>query len=216
MALPRCLLNAIRTLAESARGSIHQQQKQLAASTWAQSYNQNQIVKRNLTTNRRHLQPVTGSKKSTAKLPLDGILVVALEQAIAGPFCTRQLADLGARVIKIERPGLGDFNRHHDDRVEGMCSHFVWTNRSKESLALDLKNPLDLDALKKILVKADVLVQNLAPGATDRMGLSWQTLKKTIPGLIVCDISGYGSKYNGGPKASSLMPYASFRPPFMR
>ncbi|TKA77431.1 hypothetical protein B0A55_04825 [Friedmanniomyces simplex] len=126
-------------------------------------------------------------------VPLSGITVVSLEQAIAGPFCTRQLADLGARVIKVERPGQGDFNRHHDQRVKGMCSHFVWTNRSKESLALDLKQPSDLDALKKIVAKADVLVQNLAPGATERMGLGYGTLREKHPGLIVCDISGYGS-----------------------
>ncbi|GIZ41573.1 hypothetical protein CKM354_000487200 [Cercospora kikuchii] len=128
-----------------------------------------------------------------SNLTLSGTLVVSLEQAIAGPFCTRQLADLGARVIKIERPGAGDFNRYHDTRVKGLCSHFVWTNRSKESLALDLKKSDDLAALKKILPKADVLVQNLAPGATDRMGLSYQSLKDKHPGLIVCDISGYGS-----------------------
>ncbi|PPJ56531.1 hypothetical protein CBER1_03900 [Cercospora berteroae] len=100
---------------------------------------------------------------------------------------------MGARVIKIERPGAGDFNRYHDTRVKGLCSHFVWTNRSKESLALDLKKSGDLAALKKILSKADVLVQNLAPGATDRMGFSFQALKEKHPGLIVCDISGYGS-----------------------
>lgn len=128
-----------------------------------------------------------------ATLPLSGTLVVALEQAIAGPFCTRQLADLGARIIKIERPGRGDFNRDHDTRVNGLCSHFVWTNRSKESLALDLKNPKDLSALKQLLAKADVMVQNLAPGATERMGLGYETLKTKHPGLIVCDISGYGS-----------------------
>ena len=137
-------------------------------------------------------QPVQ-SNNATGNLPLYGTLVVSLEQAIAGPFCTRQLADLGARVIKIERSGLGDFNRHHDTRVNGQCSHFVWTNRSKESLALDLKKPQDLDAMKRILTKADVLVQNLAPGATERMGLNYNTLQKKHPKLIVCDISGYGS-----------------------
>ncbi|KXL50063.1 hypothetical protein M433DRAFT_141421 [Acidomyces richmondensis BFW] len=126
-------------------------------------------------------------------LPLSGITIVSLEQAIAGPFCTRQLADLGARVIKVERPGKGDFNRDHDQRVNGLCSHFVWTNRSKESLALDLKQPEDLDALKTILRKADVLVQNLAPGATERMGLGYEQLRDELPRLIVCDISGYGS-----------------------
>jgi crotonobetainyl-CoA:carnitine CoA-transferase CaiB-like acyl-CoA transferase len=136
--------------------------------------------------------PIASTPKSK-DLPLSGILVVSLEQAIAGPFCTRQLADLGARVIKVERPGLGDFNRYHDKRVKGQCSHFVWTNRSKESLALDLKKPADLDVLKKVLEKADVLVQNLAPGASERMGLGYETLKEKHPGLIVCDISGYGS-----------------------
>lgn len=126
-------------------------------------------------------------------LPLSGITVVSLEQAIAGPFCTRQLADLGARVIKVERPGRGDFNRDHDQRVKGLCSHFVWTNRSKESVALDLKQPQDLAALRQIVAKSDVLVQNLAPGATERMGLGFGTLKAQHPSLIVCDISGYGS-----------------------
>lgn len=131
--------------------------------------------------------------KPDATLPLSGTLVIALEQAIAGPFCTRQLADLGARVIKIERPGRGDFNRDHDTRVRGLCSHFVWTNRSKESLVLDLKDPKDLATLKQLLAKADVMVQNLAPGATERMGLGYETLKAKHPGLILCDISGYGS-----------------------
>ena len=139
----------------------------------------------------RNAAPVVTNKSQD--LPLSGTLVVSLEQAIAGPFCSRQLADLGARVIKIERPGTGDFNRYHDTRIKGQCSHFAWTNRSKESLALDLKNPKDLAALKKILATADVLVQNLAPGASERMGLGFETLKEKHPGLIVCDISGYGS-----------------------
>ncbi|KIW35525.1 uncharacterized protein PV07_02215 [Cladophialophora immunda] len=124
--------------------------------------------------------------------PLDGITVVSIEQAIAAPFCTRQLADLGARVIKVERPGVGDFARDYDTRVDGLASHFVWTNRSKESLALDLKKPKDLEILKKLLHKADVLVQNLAPGASARLGLAYETLKDHHPRLIVCDISGYG------------------------
>jgi crotonobetainyl-CoA:carnitine CoA-transferase CaiB-like acyl-CoA transferase len=124
--------------------------------------------------------------------PLDGITVVSLEHAIAAPFCTRQLADLGARVIKVERPGPGDFARAYDTRVKGQSSHFVWTNRSKESLALDLKDEPQLDALKKLIAKADVLVQNLAPGAAARMGLSWEALHDQHPKLIVCDISGYG------------------------
>jgi itaconate CoA-transferase len=124
--------------------------------------------------------------------PLDGITVVSLEHAIAAPFCTRQLADLGARVIKVERPGAGDFARAYDGRVRGQASHFVWTNRSKESLALDLKEPQALAALKALIAKADVLVQNLAPGAAARMGLSFEALHKDHPQLIVCDISGYG------------------------
>ncbi|MFZ2389747.1 MAG: CaiB/BaiF CoA-transferase family protein [Polaromonas sp.] len=124
--------------------------------------------------------------------PLDGITVVSLEHAIAAPFCTRQLADLGARVIKVERPGTGDFARAYDSRVKGQASHFVWTNRSKESLTLDLKQPAALAALKELLGKADVLVQNLAPGAAGRMGLSFEALHKAHPQLIVCDISGYG------------------------
>jgi itaconate CoA-transferase len=124
--------------------------------------------------------------------PLDGITVVSLEHAIAAPFCTRQLADLGARVIKVERPGAGDFARAYDTRVKGQASHFVWTNRSKESLTLDLKQPAALDVLKSLLATADVLVQNLAPGAAARMGLSFDVLHKLHPGLIVCDISGYG------------------------
>ena len=124
--------------------------------------------------------------------PLDGITVVSLEHAIAAPFCTRQLADLGARVIKVERPGAGDFARAYDTRVNGQASHFVWTNRSKESLTLDLKQPAALDVLKSLLATADVLVQNLAPGAAARMGLSFDTLHQLHPSLIVCDISGYG------------------------
>jgi len=128
--------------------------------------------------------------------PLDGITVVSLEHAIAAPFCTRQLADLGARVIKVERPGAGDFARAYDERVNGMSSHFTWVNRSKESLTLDLKQESALAALKKLLKTADVLVQNLAPGAAARMGLTAELLQKDNPGLILCDISGYG---NNGP-----------------
>jgi crotonobetainyl-CoA:carnitine CoA-transferase CaiB-like acyl-CoA transferase len=124
--------------------------------------------------------------------PLSGITVVSLEHAIAAPFCTRQLADLGARVIKVERPGVGDFARAYDTRVNGLSSHFVWTNRSKESLTLDLKHPQALAALLQLLSRADVLVQNLAPGAAARMGLSFEALHPTLPRLIVCDISGYG------------------------
>ena len=128
----------------------------------------------------------------TRPLPLDGITVVSLEHAIAAPFCTRQLADLGARVIKVERPGVGDFARAYDSRVRGQASHFVWTNRSKESLTRDLKQPAALATLKHLLGQADVLVQNLAPGAAARMGVSFEALSELHPKLIVCDISGYG------------------------
>ncbi|MGV8920008.1 MAG: CaiB/BaiF CoA transferase family protein [Pseudomonas sp.] len=133
---------------------------------------------------------------STNPRPLDGITVISLEHAIAAPFCTRQLADLGARVVKIERPGSGDFARGYDERVHGLASHFVWTNRSKESLTLDLKHDEAGDILQGLLGKADVLVQNLAPGAAARMGLSFEALHERFPRLIVCDISGYGE---GGP-----------------
>ncbi len=125
--------------------------------------------------------------------PLDGVTVVSLEHAIAAPFCTRQLADLGARVIKVERPEVGDFARAYDTRVKGEASHFVWTNRSKESITLDLKQPEALDVLMQLLADADVLVQNLAPGASARMGLSFEALRARYPKLIVCDISGYGA-----------------------
>lgn len=125
--------------------------------------------------------------------PLDGITVITLEHAIAAPFCTRQLADLGARVIKVERPGVGDFARSYDERVRGMSSHFVWTNRSKESLTLDVKHKEANTILHKLLENADVLVQNLAPGAAARLGLSYEKLSERFPRLIVCDISGYGS-----------------------
>jgi itaconate CoA-transferase len=124
--------------------------------------------------------------------PLDGITVVSLEHAIAAPFCTRQLADLGARVIKVERPGAGDFARGYDERVRGLSSHFVWTNRSKESLAIDVKSDEGQVVLERLLAKADVLVQNLAPGAADRLGLSHAALAGRFPRLIVCNISGYG------------------------
>ncbi len=125
--------------------------------------------------------------------PLQGITVVTLEHAIAAPFATRQLADLGARVIKIERPGVGDFARGYDTRVRGIASHFVWTNRSKESLTLDVKHPEAQAILKRIIEEdADVVVQNLAPGAAARLGLSYEALSQVKPGIIVCDISGYG------------------------
>ncbi len=132
--------------------------------------------------------------------PLDGITVVTLEHAIAAPFCTRQLADLGARVIKIERPGSGDFARAYDERVKGLASHFVWTNRSKESLTLDVKHAQARLVLDALLERADVLVQNLAPGAAARLGLSFEALHARHPRLIVCDISGYGDDpANPGP-----------------
>lgn len=125
---------------------------------------------------------------------LKGVTVVTLEHAIAAPFATRQLADLGARVIKVERPGSGDFARAYDERVRGMASHFVWTNRSKESLTLDVKHPGANALLRRLVMeKADVLVQNLAPGAAARLGLDHASLAAEKPGLIVCDISGYGA-----------------------
>jgi itaconate CoA-transferase len=130
--------------------------------------------------------------------PLDDILVVSLEQAIAAPYCTRLLADQGARVIKAERPDGGDFARAYDTRTRGLSSHFVWTNRSKESLALDLKDSKAIDALRQIIGKADVFVQNLAPGAVDRLGLGPAELRAENPRLVTCSISGYGS---GGPAA---------------
>ena len=124
--------------------------------------------------------------------PLDGITVVTLEHAVAAPFASRQLADLGARVIKIERPGVGDFARNYDDRVDGLASHFVWTNRSKESLTLDVKHPDAKGILERLVGEADVLLQNLAPGAATRLGLTYDQLAQVNPQLIVCNISGYG------------------------
>ncbi len=126
-------------------------------------------------------------------LPLEGITVVSLEQAVAAPFATRQLADLGARVIKVERPEVGDFARGYDATVRGMSSHFVWLNRSKQSLALDLKRAEAKLVLDRLIEKADVFVQNLAPGATERLGFNTPELRKKYPRLIVCDLSGYGS-----------------------
>jgi len=126
--------------------------------------------------------------------PLKGLTVITLEHAIAAPFATRQLADLGARVIKIERPGAGDFARGYDERVRGLASHFVWTNRSKESLTLDVKHPAAAALLQRLIIeKADIVVQNLAPGAAARLGLSYEALSAVKPGIIVCDISGYGA-----------------------
>ncbi|KWT97291.1 MULTISPECIES: CaiB/BaiF CoA-transferase family protein [unclassified Variovorax] len=133
--------------------------------------------------------------------PLKGLTVVTLEHAIAAPFATRQLADLGARVIKIERPGSGDFARGYDERVHGLASHFVWTNRSKESLTLDVKHPEAATILERLVMeKADVVIQNLAPGAAARLGIGYEKLSAAKPGLIVCDISGYGDDpINPGP-----------------
>jgi itaconate CoA-transferase len=131
--------------------------------------------------------------------PLDGITVIALEHAVAAPFATRQLADLGARVIKIERPKMGDFARDYDETVKGMSSHFVWLNRSKESLTLDLKHARAGQILERLLERADVLIQNLAPGAARRLGLGAESVLPKYPRLIVCDVSGYGEN---GPYAS--------------
>ena len=124
--------------------------------------------------------------------PLDGITVLAFEHAVAAPVCTRHLADQGARVIKIERPGVGDFARAYDQRVRGQSSYFVWANRSKESLTLDVKHPEARSLLDGLVARADVIVQNLAPGAAARLGLSYEHLHERHPKLIVCDISGYG------------------------
>ena len=131
--------------------------------------------------------------------PLAGTLVIALEQAVAVPFATRQLADLGARVIKVERPGSGDFARSYDTTVRGLSSHFVWLNRAKESLTLDLKRPEAQLVLARLLERADIFVQNLAPGAADRLDLGTETLRRKYPRLITCSLTGYGSS---GPYAS--------------
>ena len=126
-------------------------------------------------------------------LPLSGITIVSLEQAVAAPFATRQLADLGARVVKVERPEVGDFARGYDRTVKGLSSHFVWLNRSKESLTLDLKQDGAKEILNRLIESADVFVQNLAPGATGRARLRGTDLAGEHPRLIVCDVSGYGS-----------------------
>ncbi|OGA52980.1 MAG: CoA-transferase [Betaproteobacteria bacterium RIFCSPLOWO2_12_FULL_62_13] len=124
--------------------------------------------------------------------PLDGITVISLEQAVAAPFASRQLADLGARVIKIERPGVGDFARDYDQSVKGQSAYFVWLNRSKESLTLDVKHPRAKEILARLMERADVFIQNLAPGAAGRLGLGAEALLARHPRLVVCDISGYG------------------------
>ena len=131
-------------------------------------------------------------------LPLEGLRVVALEHAVAAPICTRHLADLGAEVIKIERIGDGDFGRGYDTFVHGQSSFFVWLNRGKRSLTLDVKHPRGREVLGRLVAGADVLVQNLAPGATARLGLTWEKLAAANPGLVLCDISGYG---DSGPYA---------------
>ncbi|WP_329035887.1 CoA transferase [Streptomyces sp. NBC_00178] len=135
---------------------------------------------------------------STQPLPLDGITVVAVEQAVAAPFATRQLADLGARVIKIERPDGGDFARGYDTAARGLASHFVWCNRGKESVAVDLKDPRGLDVVLRLIARADVFVQNLAQGAAARLGLDAASLCAAHPRLVAVDVSGYGA---GGPYA---------------
>ncbi len=132
----------------------------------------------------------------TVELPLAGITVVSIEQAVAAPFATRQLADLGARVIKVERPGTGDFARGYDETVHGQSSYFAWLNRSKESLTLDIKADAGRAVLDALLARADVFVQNLAPGAAERLGLGTKALAEAHPQLIACNVSGYGS---GGP-----------------
>jgi crotonobetainyl-CoA:carnitine CoA-transferase CaiB-like acyl-CoA transferase len=130
---------------------------------------------------------------SKSKLPLAGIRVLALEQAVAGPLCTRHLADMGADVIKVERPGGGDFARRYDTAVNGLSSYFVWLNRGKRSIALDLKHAAASDILKRLIAGSDVLVQNLGPGAIDRLGFAPSLLREQFPRLIICSISGYGS-----------------------
>lgn len=125
--------------------------------------------------------------------PLDNVIVVAIEQAVAAPFATRQLADLGARVIKIERPDGGDFARSYDTTVRGLSSYFVWLNRSKESLTLDLKQPAAPEIVRRLLERADVFIENLAPGAADRLGLEPEALRARYPKLVACRVTGYGS-----------------------
>lgn len=132
-----------------------------------------------------------------AELPLAGITVVALEQAVAGPIATRHLADLGARVVKVERPGEGDFARHYDDAVHGLATHFVWLNRGKESLAVDLKSDRGLRIVRELIARSDVFLHNTAPGVVDRLGLDADTLRAGDPRLVVVNISGYGT---GGPR----------------
>jgi crotonobetainyl-CoA:carnitine CoA-transferase CaiB-like acyl-CoA transferase len=145
---------------------------------------------------RARVIPRTGGKERTMRHPLDGITVVTLEQAVAAPFATRQLADLGARVIKVERPPAGDFARGYDRTVHGQSSYFVWLNRGKESVVLDVKDAADRAVLDAMISRADVFVQNLIPGAAERLGLDAATVRAALPRLIHCSISGYG---DGGP-----------------
>ena len=139
----------------------------------------------------------TPAQTPSAERPLDGVLVVALEQAVAAPYCSSRLADAGARVIKIERRE-GDFARGYDSTVHGESSYFVWINRGKESIALDVKHPADLALLHDLLAKADVFIQNLAPGAAERLGVGSAALRARHPRLVTCDISGYGDEESGG------------------
>ena len=139
-----------------------------------------------------HKSTTAASAKSKLR-PLDGILVIALEQAVAAPYCTSRLADAGARVIKIERPE-GDFARGYDQTVNGESSYWIWINRGKESISLNLKDNADMVVLRTMLSKADVMIQNLAPGATERLGIGSEQLRKEHPRLITCDISGYGDE----------------------
>src|ERR1700753_159970 len=148
---------------------------------------------------------------SAAGGPLTGITVVALEQAVSAPMCTRVLADFGARVIKIENPKGGDFARHYDDVVNGLAAHFVWANRGKESVTLDLKTEAGLDILHRMLDRADALVSNLAPGSTARLGVAAADLAEHHPKVIAVEIDGYGP---GGPlshkRAYDLLAQAGF------
>ncbi|MBM7459289.1 CaiB/BaiF CoA transferase family protein [Rhodococcus coprophilus] len=130
---------------------------------------------------------------ATGELPLEGLTVVSLEQAVAAPLATRHLADLGARVVKVERVGDGDFARDYDSAVRGLAAHFVWLNRGKESFAVDVKSPAGIDAVKALVAGADVFVQNLAPGAADRLGLGADVLRADHPELVVVNMSGYGT-----------------------
>src|SRR3954462_14652877 len=140
-----------------------------------------------------------------AELPLSGVTVVSLEQAIAAPLASRHLADWGARVIKIERPCDGDFCRDYDHVMNGMSSQFVWTNRSKESLAIDIKSPEGQKVLEALLPQADVFIQNLAPGAAERLGLDAASLLRKFPRIIACDVSGYGTGGPSNKKAYDLL-----------